>query len=373
MTRNRSPDHRQDGEEPDSSGWRRVDETAPANDGQATEQGLFVCLPAEELTLEGFAQDGRTDTMAPGPLLAAVLEAITGEDGSGLAALADDQLIGVLSGIRRIEARAAWGQLAVLAELARRRPAAGDSSDRGQYGFSEFAPDEVAGELRLSVPSAVPGAGDDDRAVTCAASLNSPRPCEPRPARYLVPAKLQEPLRIARVVGRRQAEGVQHAVPQSQVLVGAASRQAGRTYDNPGRLDYLVAAELLAGQVDLGSVRQAIPVVHALPAAIAPEYLGHQQLAAQQVMDGHSGDSALSAGGVDRGPVGSIHRVAGVQCPGSPDRDLDVASGEIGHGHDPASRFGRQPGRISSTLMTSVLATVRSRSPARASRRLWVM
>ncbi len=92
--------------------------------------------------------------MAPGPLLATVLEAITGEDGSGLAALADDQLIGVLSGIRRIEARAAWGQLAVLAELARRRPAAGDPGDRGQYGFSEFAPDEVAGELRLSVQSA---------------------------------------------------------------------------------------------------------------------------------------------------------------------------------------------------------------------------
>jgi hypothetical protein len=91
MTRNRSPDHRQDGEEPDSSRWRRAGETAPAADGQAPEQGLFVCLPSEELTLAGFAQDGRTDTMAPGPLLATVLEAITGEGGSGLAALADDQ------------------------------------------------------------------------------------------------------------------------------------------------------------------------------------------------------------------------------------------------------------------------------------------
>jgi hypothetical protein len=141
MTRNRSPDRRPDGEEPDGG--------FPGH-----EQGLFVCLPAEELTLAGFAQNGRSDTMAPGPLLATVLEAITGEDGSGLAALSDDQLIGVLSGIRRMEARAAWGQLAVLAELARRRPAAGDSSDRGQWGFSDFAPDEIAGELRLSVPSA---------------------------------------------------------------------------------------------------------------------------------------------------------------------------------------------------------------------------
>jgi hypothetical protein len=60
----------------------------------------------------------------------------------------------VLSGIRRMEARAAWGQLAVLRELARRRPAAGRPMDTGQFGFSDFAPDEVAGELRLSVQSA---------------------------------------------------------------------------------------------------------------------------------------------------------------------------------------------------------------------------
>ncbi len=140
--------------DPGSPEWRRVDDNEPVSNGQPSDQGLFVCLPAEELTLEGFAQNGRSDTMAPGPLLATVLEAITGEDGSGLAALADDQLIGVLSGIRRIEARAAWGQLAVMAELARRRPASGDPGDRGQYGFSEFAPDEVAAELRLSVQSA---------------------------------------------------------------------------------------------------------------------------------------------------------------------------------------------------------------------------
>jgi hypothetical protein len=143
-----------DDPEPDSSGWRRVDESEPLSDSQASEQGLFVCLPAEELTLDGFAQNGRSDTMAPGPLLATVLEAITGQDGSGLAALADDQLMGVLSGIRRIEARAAWGQLAVLAEVARRRPAAGGPMDTGRYGFSDFAADEVAGELRVSVQSA---------------------------------------------------------------------------------------------------------------------------------------------------------------------------------------------------------------------------
>jgi hypothetical protein len=34
---------------------------------EGIQQGLHVTLPAEELTLEGFAEDGRADTMAPGP------------------------------------------------------------------------------------------------------------------------------------------------------------------------------------------------------------------------------------------------------------------------------------------------------------------
>ena len=49
-----------------------------------SEQGLFLCLPAEELTLEGFAEDGRADTMDPGPLLATVVGAVTGDDAQGL-------------------------------------------------------------------------------------------------------------------------------------------------------------------------------------------------------------------------------------------------------------------------------------------------
>jgi len=118
------------------------------------EQGLFVCLPAEELTLAGFAQDGRSDTMAPGALLAAVVDAVVGEGGSGLAGLGDDQLIGIVSAARRMESRAAWTLLAALAELARRRPPTGEAVDSGEYGFSEFAADEVAAELHLTSQSA---------------------------------------------------------------------------------------------------------------------------------------------------------------------------------------------------------------------------
>jgi hypothetical protein len=154
MPREPFPDRRPDDPAPDGSGWRRAGDTGPPSDSQAAEQGLFVCLPAEELTLAGFAQNGRSDTMAPGALLATVLDAVVGEGGSGLAALDDDQLIGIISAARRMESRTAWTFMAALAELARRRPASGDADDRGQYGFSEFAPDEVAFELRLSVQSA---------------------------------------------------------------------------------------------------------------------------------------------------------------------------------------------------------------------------
>jgi muconolactone delta-isomerase len=121
---------------------------------EGPEQGLFVCLPAEELTLAGFAQDGRSDTMAPGALLATLVDAVVGEGGSGLAGLADDQLIGIISAARRMESRAAWTLLAALAELARRRPPTGEPTDDGEYGFSEFAADEVAAELHLTSQSA---------------------------------------------------------------------------------------------------------------------------------------------------------------------------------------------------------------------------
>ena len=119
--------------EPQSSGL-------PGEEG--AQQGLYVTLPAEELTLEGFAEDGRADTMAPGPLLALVLGAVAGQDGEGLAGLSDDQLVGFLSGTRRMESRMAWAKMAALAELA--------SRPRRQ----DFAADEVAAAFGLNWLSA---------------------------------------------------------------------------------------------------------------------------------------------------------------------------------------------------------------------------
>ncbi len=58
--------------------------------------------------------------MAPGPLLAVIVGAVAGEDGEGLAGLSDDQLIGFLSGTRRMESQMAWAKMAALAEFASR-------------------------------------------------------------------------------------------------------------------------------------------------------------------------------------------------------------------------------------------------------------
>ena len=138
------PEHGPGGDEPEGS------VPLPAEDEdwdeeEGVQQGLYVTLPAEELTLEGFAGDGRADTMAPGPLLAAILSAVAGEDGKGLAGLSDEQLFGFLSGARRMESLAAWTQMAALTEFAGRHPAKGDPA-----GVSEFAADEVASAFRLT-------------------------------------------------------------------------------------------------------------------------------------------------------------------------------------------------------------------------------
>jgi hypothetical protein len=70
---------------------------------------------------------------------------VAGEDGAGLKALSDDQLMGIISAARRLEARATWTQLAATAEFAARHPAPGA---RTGTGVSEFAADELAAEFR---------------------------------------------------------------------------------------------------------------------------------------------------------------------------------------------------------------------------------
>jgi hypothetical protein len=85
-----------------------------------------------------------------------------------------------------------------------------------------------------------------------------------------------------------------------------------------------VAGELLAGQVNLGPIRKPIPPVDPLPAAIAAQHLGHEQFAAEQVVDGQRGRPALTSGRVRGGPVTGVHWIAGIAGPGGAHRGLDV-------------------------------------------------
>src|SRR5581483_11999823 len=83
--------------------------------------------------------------MAAVSLLTNVVEAVLAGDGAGLAGLSEDQLVGIISAARRLEARAAWVQLAAAGEFAGRR--AGSPA-------GEFAADELAAEFPVSRQSA---------------------------------------------------------------------------------------------------------------------------------------------------------------------------------------------------------------------------
>ena len=99
----------------------------------------------------GFESGGALDTSPPSGTLAGLAEAIS-HDG-GLAAVDDDELIGVLRAWQRIESWASANGLAAIAELARRRPAPGiPPAPPGQFPaeLSEFISDEAGAALTLT-------------------------------------------------------------------------------------------------------------------------------------------------------------------------------------------------------------------------------
>ncbi len=102
-------------------GW---DEVPPGGPGQ----GLFVCLPAENMELSRFGGDDQRPPMAPGPLLAGVAYAVAGSDGAGLAGVSEDFLFAVISGGRRMASWATWLEFSAMRELALRHPAVPASS-----------------------------------------------------------------------------------------------------------------------------------------------------------------------------------------------------------------------------------------------------
>jgi len=146
------PDRGPDGQEPDDSQPQPADRNGPENqdsalsgdqDSAATSsaaspdeddappeepmQGLYLCLPAEQADLSGFADGTSTHPIAPGPMLAEVVTAIAGGDGAGLAQISEDCLFSVLSAGRRMSSWGTWLELAAMHELAVRHP---DTQDR---------------------------------------------------------------------------------------------------------------------------------------------------------------------------------------------------------------------------------------------------
>jgi Domain of unknown function (DUF222)/HNH endonuclease len=98
----------------------------------------------------GFADGGELDVLGPGVPLAGFAD----DAHARLAALTDDELIGVLRAWRRQTSWAQARELAAVAELARRRPAEGTGPAAAPGGFpaavSEFTADEVAMALTLT-------------------------------------------------------------------------------------------------------------------------------------------------------------------------------------------------------------------------------
>jgi hypothetical protein len=114
----------------------------------AADAGEYEMLPAGEMFPDGFAPGGTPDTMAPGPVLAALVHDAVGRDGAALADLPDDELLSVIRAARRMESRAVWTAMAAVREFAARRPA-GSATD-SRTGFREFAADELGWDLRMS-------------------------------------------------------------------------------------------------------------------------------------------------------------------------------------------------------------------------------
>src|SRR5580692_643628 len=76
-------------------------------------------LTAEDISGAGFGQDGTADQMHPGPVLATLVHAAT-TDEKILATLSEDDLVGIITAVRRIGSFAAWAELTAVREFATR-------------------------------------------------------------------------------------------------------------------------------------------------------------------------------------------------------------------------------------------------------------
>jgi hypothetical protein len=177
--------------------------------------------------LGGLAQGGLLDLMAPEPGLAAVAAGAC--DPAVLAALSDDQVLGLAAAGRRLAGRAAWIQQAAIAEFAARR-AEPDPEKATPLGFTPFAPDELAPELVIT------GAAAEERMARAADASRRLPACS---------ALLRDGL-----VGEYQLKIITDATvalsdagaAEADTLLAAAAAAAGLT---PGQLRAMCARTVL--------------------------------------------------------------------------------------------------------------------------------
>src|ERR1700677_2729922 len=120
-----------DGEERSSS---PSSSPRPGQGPSGTGQG-----PGRPAEAAGFADGGAADVLAPGTVLAGLVAAVTGPDGSVLGTLTDEEVLGVLGAVQRLGAWVAWGELVTLAEFTRRRPGALAGSAGARVAAEEAA------------------------------------------------------------------------------------------------------------------------------------------------------------------------------------------------------------------------------------------
>jgi hypothetical protein len=76
-------------------------------------------LTAQDISGAGFGEEGTANQLYPGPVLATLVHAAT-TDEKILATLSEDDLVGVITAVRRIGSFAAWAELTAIREFATR-------------------------------------------------------------------------------------------------------------------------------------------------------------------------------------------------------------------------------------------------------------
>jgi hypothetical protein len=113
-------------------------------------------------------------------------------------------------------------------------------------------------------------------------------------------------------------ERIEDAGTKYVVLLAASPRRSGRLLDDPADAHNFLVAELLPGQVEIETSRQAIPIMTAHTSGPGMD-VGSDEPAADEFFQHKRGDPALSARRVIGAPFAEIFHIAGVPAPGVPD------------------------------------------------------